>query len=121
MSIILPRLIRLKDAPNYLGMDRNRFNVEVRPQLIEIPIGTQGVAFDRLDLDEWAEHYKGRSWRPAVLNRRELWDAKYRQVLSKEVSHGTLTKGSSDTDFEKAPALSHLTKQSAISTGAPKK
>ncbi|WP_244887552.1 hypothetical protein [Rickettsiella grylli] len=26
-----PRLIRLRDAPNYLGMDRNRFNNEVRP------------------------------------------------------------------------------------------
>ena len=28
---IQPRLIRLRDAPAYLGMDRNRFNREVRP------------------------------------------------------------------------------------------
>jgi hypothetical protein len=34
---LLPRLIRLRDAPQYLGMDRNRFNAEVRPYLTEIP------------------------------------------------------------------------------------
>jgi hypothetical protein len=48
--MILPRFIRFRDAPGYLGMDKDRFNAEVRPYLIEIPIGKQGVAFDRLDL-----------------------------------------------------------------------
>ena len=28
---LLPRLIRARDAPFYLGMDRNRFQAEVRP------------------------------------------------------------------------------------------
>ena len=121
MNTILPRLIRLRDAPNYLGMDRNRFNTEVRPQLIEIPIGTQGVAFDRLDLDAWVDHYKGCSGRPAVLNRRELWDAKYRQDLSKEVSSGTLKKEYSDAEFEKALELTYSVKQSDISTGGSRK
>ena len=37
---ILPRFIRFRDAPTYLGMDRNRFNAEVRGDLTEIPIGT---------------------------------------------------------------------------------
>lgn len=55
MSELLPRLIRFKDAPRYLGMDRNRFNREVRPYLTQIPIGAQGIAFDRLDLDAWVE------------------------------------------------------------------
>ena len=41
---ILPRLVRLRDAPFYLGMDPNRFNEEVRPYLTEMPIGKQGVA-----------------------------------------------------------------------------
>lgn len=45
--MILPRLIRLRDVPAYLGMDRNRFNAEVRRHLTEIPIGDRGVAFDR--------------------------------------------------------------------------
>jgi integrase len=82
---LLPRLIRLRDAPAYLGMDRNRFNSEVRPHITEIPIGIQGIAFDRLDLDAWVEQYKHCSGRPAVTNSRsmELWDAKYRQGSSK--------------------------------------
>ena len=42
---LLPRLIRLRDAHTYLGMDRNRFNAEARPYLTEIPIGRQGIAF----------------------------------------------------------------------------
>jgi hypothetical protein len=29
--MIQPRIIRLKDAATYLGMDKNRFNAEVRP------------------------------------------------------------------------------------------
>ncbi len=58
---LLPRFIRLRDAPFYLGMDRNRFNVEVRPYVTEIPIGEQGVTFDRLDLDAWADDYKSRN------------------------------------------------------------
>ena len=52
---VIPRLIRLRDAPFYLGMDRNRFNAEVRPSLTQIPIGEQGIAFDRLELDAWVE------------------------------------------------------------------
>jgi hypothetical protein len=38
---ILPRLIRYRDAPSYLGMDRNRFNAEVRRLITEIPIGAR--------------------------------------------------------------------------------
>lgn len=60
-----PRLIRLRDAPSYLGMDRNRFNNEVRPFLVTIKIGQQGIAFDRLDLDKWAEGYKKQQGKPA--------------------------------------------------------
>jgi len=52
MPDIAPRFLRLRDAPAYLGMDRNRFNAEVRPHLTQIRIGKQGVAFDRLQLDE---------------------------------------------------------------------
>ncbi len=61
-----PRLIRLRDIPSYLGMDINRFNQEVRPHLMAIPIGKQGIAFDRLDLDQWVDHYKRCYGRPSV-------------------------------------------------------
>jgi hypothetical protein len=62
-KVILPSFIRLRDAPTYLGVDRNRFNAEIRPALTEIPIGVQGVAFDRLDLDAWADDYVHRNGR----------------------------------------------------------
>ena len=51
---ILPRFIRHRDAPAYLGMNRNKFNAEVRPYLTEIPLGKQSIAYDRLELDAWA-------------------------------------------------------------------
>jgi len=60
---IAPRLVRFRDAPHYLGMDRNRFNREVRPYITRIPIGWQGIAFDRLELDAWVEEYKSRNGR----------------------------------------------------------
>ena len=63
ISRLLPRIIRLRDAPDYLGMDRNRFNRLVRPTLVVIPIGTQGIAFDRLELDAWVEDYISRNGR----------------------------------------------------------
>mgnify|MGYP003625239727 FL=1 len=68
---LLPRIIRFKQAPSYLGMDRNRFNAEVRPFVTEIPIGTQGIAFDRLELDRWADHYIACNGRH-VSNRKEV-------------------------------------------------
>ena len=54
---LLPRLIRLRDAPGYLGMDRNKFNALVRPEVTEIPLGEQAVVFDRLELDAWVDEY----------------------------------------------------------------
>ncbi len=61
MSNGSPRFIRLRDAGRYLGMDPNRFNREVRPYVAEMPIGKQGIAFDRIDLDAWADDYKSRN------------------------------------------------------------
>ena len=73
-AALLPRLVRFRDAPGYLGMDRNRFNSEVRPLITRIPIGRQGIAFDRLELDAWVEDYISRNGRPA--KRSETWDAR---------------------------------------------
>ncbi|MDP3308608.1 replication initiation factor domain-containing protein [Methylotenera sp.] len=72
---IQPRVIRLRDAPAYLGMDKNRFNDEVRPYVTEVPMGSHGVAFDRLDLDAWWEDYKFRTGRSkSLLNGEKTWD-----------------------------------------------
>jgi predicted DNA-binding transcriptional regulator AlpA len=83
--LILPRLIRLRDVPHYLGMDPNRFNAEVRPYLIEIPIGKQGIAFDRIDLDAWVDEYKNRCGRPpkAAWSKTEAQSTKAREELTK--------------------------------------
>ena len=84
-----PRLIRLRDAPNYLGMDKNRFNKEVKPCLSIIPIGKRGIVFDRLDLDAWVEHYKKCNDRPANKRSKKLWGEKERQVYSTVRGSGT--------------------------------
>ena len=74
MPIIQPRFIRWRDAPDYLGMCKSLFGAEVRPYLVEIPIGRRGVAFDRLDLDAWADRHKADNGRPTK-NRLSSWEA----------------------------------------------
>jgi hypothetical protein len=100
---ILPRLIRLRDAAHYLGMDPNRFNAEVRPYLIEIPIGKQGVAFDRVDLDAWVDEYKESNGRPGkAMGGKPPWDRKSHQGSSGVAKSGTSKKQSVEEEFKKA-------------------
>jgi hypothetical protein len=100
---LVPRFIRLRDAPSYLGMDKNRFNREVRPLVRAIPIGTQGIAFDRLDLDSWADEYKSRNGHPATQpTRGKSWETKRRQVSPNEAGSGTSTRRSEGYAFAKA-------------------
>ena len=95
-----PRLIRLRDAPKYVGMDRHRFNKEVRPTLHEISIGKQGIAFDRLDLDAWVDHYMQLSGR--LVERRFSWDVKERQESTNDLESGTSTNNSEAPAFARA-------------------
>ena len=100
---LLPRIIRLRDAPSYLGMDRNRFNNEVRPKITEIPIGEQGIAFDRLELDDWVEQYISCNGRPGTNpGGNQSWGAKNRQDSTNVTVPGISTKKSEDADFAKA-------------------
>jgi hypothetical protein len=101
----LPRFIRLRDAPRYLGMDKNLFNHDVRPHITTIPIGTQGIAFDRVDLDSWADHYKHRNGRPAARSeRRKPWETQQRQVSPSEAGSGISTSSTEEVAFAKALA-----------------
>ena len=101
--MILPRFIRLRDAPAYLGVDRNRFNAEIRPKLTEIPLGEQAIAFDRLDLDAWADDYKERHGRPGkAMGGRPTWDKKFRRDSSNATKSGISRKLLEQEDFEKA-------------------
>ena len=110
---IQPRIIRFRDAPFYLGMDRNRFNSEVRPYLTEVPIGTQGIGFDRLELDAWFEDYKSRNGRPARKGE-NTWDANKSPASSCGPGSGISTNASSGGEF--AQALAQLNSKKPNST-----
>ena len=98
-----PRLIRLREAPNFFGMDKNRFNRELRPHLTEIRIGTQGVAFDRLEMEAAADDYKSRNGRPAAQSERsKSWDNVEGPDSHAEVGSGTSTSKSEAFEFAKA-------------------
>ena len=89
----MPRVLRLRDAPRYLGMNRNLFNSNVRPFLSEVRIGRQGVAFDRLELDAWCEQYRSCNERRPKAQKPE--DDKCQNVTecrgsAKEAGSGTL-------------------------------
>ena len=100
---MIPRLIRLRDAPLYLGMDRHRFNADVRPLITEVPIGKQGIAFDRLELDAWADEYVACNGRPSRTKGGKTWDNKReRRGSSNAVITGISKSKSEDDVFEKA-------------------
>ena len=86
-------------------MDRNRFNAEVRPYLTEIPIGKQGIGFDRLELDAWVDDYKcpqrasrttkgdnvmGRKRVPGLIMRAGIWHIDKR-IFGRRVCQSTGT------------------------------
>ncbi len=100
---VQPRIIRLKDAPGYLGMDKNKFNELVRPFVTEIRYGSMSVGFDRLDLDRWADEYMCRNGRPGKQKGgNKPWPGKRSQGSSSVVRHGTLRSDSEEAEFEKA-------------------
>ncbi len=100
--LIIPRVIRLRDAPYYLGMRKDYFNKHVRPALQAIAIGQRGLGFDRLDLDEWLDHYKSSTFGSVPNRGEELWDRKNCQDSLSETGCGTSTKQSSADAFARA-------------------
>ena len=85
-------------------MDRNRFNAEVRPHLTEIPIGKQGIGFDRLELDAWVDDYKSRNGRPGRSKGDKSWDANEYPASSCGPGSGISTSASSGGEFARALA-----------------
>ncbi len=109
--ILLPRIIRLKDAPVYLGMDKNKFNELVRPFVSEVRYGSMSVGFDRLELDAWIEDYIRRNGRPGRKGGHNPWREKKYQVSSKGAGSGTSIKDFEVREFEKALAAATSRKQ----------
>src|ERR1700682_1718090 len=101
---VSPRFIRLRDAPRFFGMDKNRFNREIRPHLTEIRIGVQGRAFDRLEMEAAAEEYKSRNGIPVAHSERRqpAWEIKERQATPSVVGSGMSTSGSEECAFARA-------------------
>lgn len=84
-------------------MDKNRFNAEVRPYVTEIPIGSQGIAFDRLDLDAWADDYKSCNGHPGKMKEGgKTWGRKSLQDSKSVVTRGTSGRQSEIAEYEKA-------------------
>lgn len=106
-----PRFVRLRDAPSFFGMDKNRFNREIRRLLTQIRIGRQGVAFDLLEMQAAAEDYKSRNGRPAAA-RSKPWDnvSVDRPDSSYEAGSGISTRSSTEREFAKALAQATIGK-----------
>jgi hypothetical protein len=102
---IIPRLIRLSNAAEYLGMSPPEFEKRVRPYVTAIrPEGTRAVFFDREDLDAWADEFKERHAikHPEQPESRETpWQNPHRGLESAATS-GTLKKSLQDNHFVKA-------------------
>nr|WP_242070578.1 hypothetical protein [Pseudomonas mohnii] len=108
---ILPRFIRAKQAPAYLGMCRAVFDAQVRPYVHEFPIGERGVGFDRQELDDWATAHvqakaidkKGASEQQLPRSERQKGDKSWRenrsQAFPKGKDFGISTRRSTAKDF----------------------
>ena len=108
-----PRFIRAMNAPAYLGMCREEFKNTVRPHVREFPIGKQGVAFDRHELDRWADAYieaaaiekmNDRDNNPPCSGRlgASKWREKRSPASTRGTVSGTSTRSSEVLDFKKA-------------------
>ncbi|MDQ2150099.1 hypothetical protein RBI22_15375 [Alcaligenaceae bacterium C4P045] len=127
-----PRFIRVGKAPAYLGMCRAVFESLVRPHLTELPIGKQGIAFDRKELDRWADEYAAsaridkpacagndqpRSERRHSTGGTKLWGVNRLLASPKGVASGTsINRSAGMGDFAKALALVRGKKPSASSS-----
>ena len=93
------RFYRRPDAARYLGMSTFLFDRLARPFLTEIPIGDQGVAFDRFELDAWADHHVSANGRSA--QKEGLW-LRSHPASTSGARYGGLRKPSKDmVDCEK--------------------
>ena len=102
----LKKLIRLKDAPQYLGINRHHFNTHVRPDIPYIRMGRKCIVFDTSDLDAWVAEQKKM---PDENPRLEKPCFRRQSHLSKNITphkkSRTLRKLSAINNFEKTIAL----------------
>jgi len=117
----------MRDAPEYLGMSPKVFNETVRPHVREVVVGIQGIAFDREELDGWADGFMAanaidKKSCPADdvqrIGRRhenggsKSWHAKASAASTSGTASGTSTKSSKVSEFKKALDQAHGKKRS---------
>jgi hypothetical protein len=99
-------------------MNKNVFNKLVRPCVRVITIGERGIAFDRLELDAWAEEYCRCNGRPALKKEGQQCRSEHQDFIEgrKRVArNGTSTNGSSTMDaFARALELTMKKKPNGI-------
>nr|WP_244885938.1 hypothetical protein [Pseudomonas paralactis] len=104
-------------------MCREEFNKTVRPNVREFPIGKQGIGFDRIELDQWAD-----SWAESMAIEKQAnednnlprsgrqgakqWREKQCRASIRGTGFGTSTKSSEVADFKKALEQARGKKQS---------
>lgn len=98
--MVIPRLIRQRDAPKYLGMSEPMFNKIVRPYVPVVKIG-RAIFYDRLDLDAFVDHYMAANGKPGKLMEETLWQNPH-PAFEKKAKYSTLTKQLPAGNFEKA-------------------
>lgn len=117
-----PRFVRQVDAPGYLGIDRNKFDEEVRPTLTVIPLGKRALAYDRQDLDAWADAYKAACGRPGRKDEgSEICELGQKGSSSSDQPSGSSTRSTGETESSSALARSARMKQKRGSVPARQK
>jgi hypothetical protein len=82
-------------------MNKNVFNKLVRPCVRVVALGKRGIAFDRLELDAWAEEYCRCNGRPAPKKEGQQCRSEHQDSIEgprRVVRNGTSTNGSDTMD-----------------------
>lgn len=101
----LPRVIRVKDAHRYLGMDKTTFAREIRPYLTLIKITNKSRGFERVDIDHAFDVYIcGRCCPPKkpLPIGDNICESKQVSTLTPQVTAGSSTKKLKENAFANA-------------------
>ncbi|WP_250548421.1 hypothetical protein [Pseudomonas congelans] len=97
-------------------MCRDEFNKTVRPNVREFPIGKQGVGFDRLELDAWADVYIAAN----SVDKQTPLDRSGPSILQKPSRNGQIRRSPPEADRQ-SKSVEEFQRVLAMVTGKPKK
>lgn len=104
--ILQPRIVRQRDAPGYVGVDRNKFDAEWRPYLTEVPLGQRALGYDRLELDRLADAYIAARGRPGRNMEGAICELGQTESSLPEMAGGSSTSSTRARGFSSASARS---------------